>query len=414
VITVVRPLKSLAASQWFKLICGASYQHLPEIRNLALVFTLAGADCIDVAADPAVIRSAQAGIQAALQLQGKRLNLARRIDWPVRPPILMVSLNDGADPHFRKATLDPALCPSDCSQPCVKICPAEAIRFESDLGLDVGTANTQNHESYCHEHYISHRPPENATRVGITPKSGVIAERCYGCGRCLPVCPIQQISTLTHRSSPATIGPLLATGDVNAIEIHTQIGRQQVFAQLWQELAPYQQHLNVLAVSCGDGEGLIDYLRSLWEILQPLHCPLIWQTDGRPMSGDIGDGATRATIRLGQKVLAANLPGYVQLAGGTNDHTVPKLRDLGLLPPLTRPQTSSEFAFDSPNLGTKRYITGVAYGSFARSLLAPIHVALEQVTSNIDLGENHPLEDHRELLSQAIQLAQTLISPLKG
>jgi Fe-S-cluster-containing hydrogenase component 2 len=398
---VVRPLESLVASQWFKLICGASYQHLPEIRNLALVFTLAGADCIDVAADPAVIRAAQAGIQAALQLQGKFLKPSRQIDWPVRPPLLMVSLNDGEDPHFRKATLDPAICPSDCPQPCVKICPAEAIRFEPDSGV----AKVQPYPSYHHEHSLSHHPPDNATRVVVTPTAGVMAERCYGCGRCLPVCPIQQISTQTHRCSPATIGPLLAVGDVHAIEIHTQVGRQQAFAQLWQELAPYRQHLTVLAISCGDGEGLIDYLWSLWEILHPLPCSLIWQTDGRPMSGDIGDGATRATIKLGQKVLAANLPGYVQLAGGTNDHTVPKLRHLGLLPPLTHPPTSPEFALDSPHLGTKRYITGVAYGSFARSLLAPIQVALEQ--------ENHALEDHGELLSQAIQLAQTLIFPLK-
>ena len=53
------PLKSLENGNWFKLICGASYQHLPDIRNLALVYTLAGADCIDVAADPATIAAAQ-------------------------------------------------------------------------------------------------------------------------------------------------------------------------------------------------------------------------------------------------------------------------------------------------------------------------------------------------------------------
>ncbi|MFM8307321.1 MAG: 4Fe-4S ferredoxin, partial [Microcystis aeruginosa] len=42
------PFWSLVAGHWFKLICGASYQDLPTIRNLALTYTIAGADCIDV------------------------------------------------------------------------------------------------------------------------------------------------------------------------------------------------------------------------------------------------------------------------------------------------------------------------------------------------------------------------------
>ncbi|NER08760.1 MAG: 4Fe-4S ferredoxin, partial [Okeania sp. SIO3C4] len=52
------PLISLKKGHWFKLICGASFQHLPTVRNLTLAYTLAGADCIDVAADPAAIASA--------------------------------------------------------------------------------------------------------------------------------------------------------------------------------------------------------------------------------------------------------------------------------------------------------------------------------------------------------------------
>lgn len=36
-----------------------SKQDLPAVRNLALVYTLAGADCIDVAADEAVIEAAR-------------------------------------------------------------------------------------------------------------------------------------------------------------------------------------------------------------------------------------------------------------------------------------------------------------------------------------------------------------------
>jgi hypothetical protein len=56
-------------SRWVKLICGASYQDLPRIRNLALVYALAGVDCIDMAADPAVIAAVREGVQAARSIQ---------------------------------------------------------------------------------------------------------------------------------------------------------------------------------------------------------------------------------------------------------------------------------------------------------------------------------------------------------
>jgi hypothetical protein len=102
------PLESLKKGNWFKLICGASFQHLPSIRILALVYTLAGADCIDVAADPAVINAAKEGISLAKTLvkQAKEKGFL-----PQDQPWLMVSLNDGEDPHFRKAEFDPLQCP---------------------------------------------------------------------------------------------------------------------------------------------------------------------------------------------------------------------------------------------------------------------------------------------------------------
>ncbi|MGF1674168.1 MAG: 4Fe-4S ferredoxin, partial [Rivularia sp. (in: cyanobacteria)] len=37
------PLLSLKEGHWFKLICGASFQHLPAVRSLTLAYTLAGA-----------------------------------------------------------------------------------------------------------------------------------------------------------------------------------------------------------------------------------------------------------------------------------------------------------------------------------------------------------------------------------
>ncbi len=339
-----QPLKSLQQGHWFKLICGASFQDLPAIRNLSLVYTLAGADCIDVAADPAVISAATEGIDAAFKVAASGENDPSK-------PWLMVSLNDGEDPHFRKAMLDPALCPRDCPQPCVQICPAQAILF----------------------------PDKNM--------GGVIMERCYGCGRCLPICPIEQITAQTYRASAANTIPLIMAGQVDALEIHTHPTHEQLFHRLWQTIKPYVHALKVLAISCPDGAGHLAYLRTLFQHVSPLPCPLIWQTDGRPMSGDIGDGTTRAAVQLGKRVLEAQLPGFVQLAGGTNGHTVVKLEANGLL----KGQRSDS-----------RHVAGVAYGSYARRLLDPL------------LTNAGPLEQAPQTLRQAVDLAEALVRPLKA
>lgn len=338
-----------------------------------MAYTLAGADCVDVAADPAVVYAAREALGVACTLfeaAQQRGYLGSALPW------LMVSLNDGEDPHFRKATFDSAHCPSDCPRPCERVCPAQAIVFgEPGTGF-----------------------------------SGVIDDRCYGCGRCLPVCPIQQISARSYVSTPATVASLVLS-DVDAIEIHTQVGRLNDFKRLWGAIAPFTDHLKLVAISCPDGEGLIDYLWALYDIIAPLRCALVWQTDGRPMSGDIGGGTTRAAVKLGQKVLAAGLPGYVQLAGGTNDHTVPKLRAMGLL---------NEGGVDS------HYISGVAYGSYARGALLPVLEQLEQQRTGEQgeaIGESFPisnsllpiprLEEVPDLLWQAVHLADSLVSQLK-
>ena len=344
------PLHSLIEGSWFKLICGASYQHLPVVRNLALAYSLAGADCIDVAADPAVITAAREGIKTAQKLQGIEPNAA---------PWLMVSINDGEDPHFRKAKFDPAQCPADCPQPCVRVCPASAIN------LNLG---------------------------------GVLEKLCYGCGRCIPICPQELISAHSHVSTLGAILPWIESAAVEAIEIHTHVGHDLNFKRVWQEIMPIIGQLKLVAISCTDAPNVIDYLRSLYELISPLPCPLIWQTDGRSMSGDIGKGTTHAAIAFAHKVLEAELPGYIQLAGGTNNYTVSKLKQANML--------------RQPNLpATTKAVSGLAYGSYARAILSSTLDKLE--LTQLQAKQLHQLEQNRELLKQAVDTASQLVNQIK-
>ncbi|WP_375515637.1 circadian clock protein LdpA [uncultured Nostoc sp.] len=376
------PLQSLKQGDWFKLICGASFQHLPAVRSLTLAYTLAGADCIDVAADPAVIAAAQAGLLVAKSLATDAQK--RGFSYKGNSPFLMVSLNDGEDPHFRKAEFNPTECPKDCPRPCERICPAQAIVFNN--------------------------VKENF--------SGVISQKCYGCGRCIPVCPYNIIDTSSYMSTPGAIAPLVMSTGVDAVEIHTKVGRLTEFEQLWQAISPWAAQLKLLAISCPDGEGMIDYLRAVYDLIAPLKSTLIWQTDGRPMSGDIGDGTTIATVKLGQKVLAAKLPGYVQLAGGTNSYTVAKLKAMGLLKEAREQGARSKgenFSPLPPAKSPSASISGVAYGSYARVLLSPILEQLEnKEVNNTNVQANLRLEENDVLLWQAVKLAHSLVSQIKS
>lgn len=357
-ITPFSPLASLQQGHWFKLICGASFQDLAAIRSLALAYGLAGIDCVDVAADPAVMAIARQGLDMAEQLAPK----GRKRGYGGRGrPWLMVSLNDGEDPHFRKAFFDPQRCPTDCDRPCEKICPALAIDGH-----------------------------------------GVTTAKCYGCGRCFPICPWGLIEAENYVYSPGEIVAQLLPETFDAIEIHTQVGHGDRFQTLWHHLQPLLPRLKAIAISCQDHPQVLAYLRSLWEMMTPLPCPLIWQTDGRPMSGDLGKGTIHATIRFAQKVMAADLPGFVQLAGGTNQHTVPKLHDLQLL-----------HRSDPPGTVVNPGIAGIAYGSYGRSLLQPLLQLLETPKGHNGSNPGQLLEANPSLLWQSVEKAFSLVAPLK-
>ncbi|XP_034686372.1 uncharacterized protein LOC117914953 isoform X1 [Vitis riparia] len=166
-----------------------------DIRNLSQVYTLAGVDCIDCAADASVVSAVNEGIEAAREIV------------PFRRPWVMISVNDNEDLHFRKAEFDPADCPPDCSRPCEVVCPANAI------SLVEGKSTVE----------LPH-----STRSPGALKGGVITKCCYGCGRCFPVCPYDKISVVTYVRNATATAELLKGDNVDAVEIHTS-GRQSAF-----------------------------------------------------------------------------------------------------------------------------------------------------------------------------------------
>jgi Fe-S-cluster-containing hydrogenase component 2 len=327
--------RALASGRWVKLICGAGNQDLAAIEDLCAIYALAGVHCIDVAADTAVAAAARRGIAWATR---------QRSAHPSADPWLMLSLSDGDDPHFRKAAFDPERCPADCPRPCQRVCPA----------------------------------------LAIGERGGVIQERCYGCGRCLPACPLGLIEEHQVQLNAEEVPALLQAVRPDAVELHTQAGRQAGFAERLRQLQASGVPLQRLAVSCGLERGALsarELAAELWQrhsLVRAAGYRPLWQLDGRPMSGDVGVGTARAAVKLLGQIRPWAPPGPLQLAGGTNAAT------LSLLDPASG-------------------AAGVAFGGVARSLLQPL---LQEAAR-----QGQPLRELPELRVQALELARALVEP---
>nr|XP_043610420.1 uncharacterized protein LOC122582124 isoform X2 [Erigeron canadensis] len=353
------PHISLQNGNWVKLICGASFEDLVDVRNLSLVYTLAGVDCIDCAADGAVVNAANEGIDVA------------RAILPIRRPWVMISVNDDEDLHFRKADD----CPIDCSRPCEKICPANAISLQGELG--------------------SFQP-------------GVITERCYGCGRCLQVCPYDKIKATSYARDAAATSILLERDDVDALEIHTNGRQTDSFEELWNGLRESVKHLRLLAVSLPYiGDSTVSLMNKMHSILEcDISCWNLWQLDGRPMSGDIGRGATRESIAFALRLASADdkPPGFLQLAGGTNAHTVEGLRKENLFQTRSICENLESSLVSSSNA----LIGGIAYGGYARKIVGRVLSRMESETGLVHI------ESSPEHLLMAITEALNLVGGVKS
>ena len=96
--------------KWIKLICGASNEDIVAIEDLCAIYTAAGVDYIDVAAEESIVHAAKKGIEWAKKVFKNS-------------PGLMISISDGNDIHFRKAKFDPLKCPPNVQDRAKKFVP---------------------------------------------------------------------------------------------------------------------------------------------------------------------------------------------------------------------------------------------------------------------------------------------------
>ena len=58
------------SDKWVKLICGASNEDIVAVEDLCAIYSAAGVDYIDVAADQSIVQAARNGIKWANEVYG--------------------------------------------------------------------------------------------------------------------------------------------------------------------------------------------------------------------------------------------------------------------------------------------------------------------------------------------------------
>ncbi|MBI1858836.1 MAG: 4Fe-4S dicluster domain-containing protein, partial [Candidatus Melainabacteria bacterium] len=183
----INAIKSLEEKNFFKLVCGASLNDLLLVENLSFLFTLAGADVIDLAARADVIYAARKGVNRALSIHCSSLI-----------PLLMASIQLDKDPHFRKVKVNYDKC--DLCGVCVNVCPTEAFA--------IGTRN---------------KPPNRVGRASSyvpSPEFVYKSERCFGCDACPKACHVSALSMAEMEFNPSVIITEMIDLEVDAIEFH--------------------------------------------------------------------------------------------------------------------------------------------------------------------------------------------------
>lgn len=272
--------QALRDHRFFKLIVGGSFTDLSKVEALCRVYAMAGADCIDVSADLAVVEAVERAYT--------------HLPESIARPALMVSLPLDADPHFRKIDLDEPAC--TLCDACVPICPTEALSL-------------------------------NDTQLLIDQPL------CYGCGRCVTACPTSAL-TLQPLHMEAELSSVLTYPLVSAVEIHTSHTDPYMLTTFLQQYSPWLQDKIIAVCLRPEQVAPEQWLAFLTELQHFSPLPVILQVDGAPMSGTDDPEASRPALEsavFARQYLAESQPTeglpFITISGGINHHTADLLND---------------------------------------------------------------------------------------
>ncbi len=276
----------LESANYFKLVCGAGNEDAVEVRRLALIYTLAGANGFDVSASPEVVESCVAGIKRAYELSSS-------LGLPIQNrPFITVSVGMSGDHHVRKAKIIVDKC-VECNL-CIPACPTDAI-------------------------------PMNLI---------VIPELCIGCGHCEAACPprIAAIAYDHNGKELKDILPACLEAGAENIELHAAVPDDETILAEWQVVSDANPG-NFISM-CLDryhlsNFKLIERIKAAREIAGDR---LIIQADGVPMSGGSDDFNTtlqaiaiadviNKELKFNKKYGKKYKDIHLLLSGGTNSKT---------------------------------------------------------------------------------------------
>jgi len=259
----------------FKLICGAGNEDAEEVYKLCYVYTLAGANAIDMSANVDVVKAAVRGVNDAEKIldQYSLKNYVR--------PYLTVSIGMPGDNHVRKAKILQENC-TECDA-CIPVCPTDAI-------------------------------PDILT---------IIEDRCIGCGACGVACQDDAIGYSHKEIEIETVLKDCVGLGIENVELHAAVIDDEPVLHEWEIVNKINSYgFNSVCLDRGylSNHALKKRIEKMLEI-----CPdrMIVQADGIPMAGGKDDfRTTLQAVACADIVDKFSLPVHILLSGGTNSLSV--------------------------------------------------------------------------------------------